>query len=105
MKKTTKIFVSLALCFTLLFTSVAGVSAAAVAEEADTGSSFMVGFADKLNTIFNKVVDGLLNFIVKLFPPTYLIETTDNYTQPTFMEGHDEFLDEPAEEAGEEAAE
>ena len=99
MKKTTKIFVSLALCFTLLFTSVAGVSAAAIAEDSGTGSSFMVGVADKLNTIFNNVVDGLLKHIVKIIPATYNIESVDDYTAPVIMEGHDEFLDEPAENA------
>ena len=99
MKKTTKIFVSLALCFTLLFTSVAGVSAAAIAEETSSGSSFMVGVADKLNTLFNNVVDGLLNHIVKMIPATYNIESVSDYTAPVIMDGHDEFLDEPAEEA------
>ena len=98
MKKRTKVFFALLLSLTLVFTGVTGASAAAVAEET-ADQPFMAGVANTLNTVFNKVVDGLLNFIVKLFPPTYLIETTDNYTQPTFMEGHDEFLDEPAENA------
>lgn len=99
MKKTTKAVLSVVLCFALLFTSVAGVSAAAVAEEESTGSSFMEGVADKLNTAFNSVVDKLLNFIVKLFPATYLIESASDYESPVILEGNEEFLDEPAEDA------
>ena len=99
MKKTSKAILAFVLSFTLLFTGVIGASAATVAEEASTSSSFMEGVADKLNTLFNNVVDGLLNHIVKMIPATYNIETVSDYTAPVIMEGHDEFLDEPAADA------
>lgn len=99
MKKRSKAFLALVLSLTLLFTGVTGASAAVVAEEASSGNSVMEGVANTLNTMFNNVVDKLLNFLVKLFPATYLIESANDYTAPTIMEGHDEFLDEPAENA------
>jgi len=99
MKKRSKVFLALALCVTLLFTSVTGVSAAAVAEEEATGNAFMEGFANTLNTVFNKVVDSLLNTIVKLFPKTVLIKDKSEYKSENFMEGTADFIDEPAEGA------
>ncbi len=98
MKKRSKVFLALALCVTLLFTSVTGVSAAAVAEE-ESGNAFMEGFANKLNTAFNKVVDSLLNTIVKLFPKTVLIKDKSEYKSENFMEGTKDFIDEPVEGA------
>ncbi len=98
MKKRTKIFVSLALCFTLIFSSVAGVSAAGVAEE-EKGNPLMESVANTLNTIFNNTVERLLNFLVKLFPATVLIKDKSTVTSDNFMEGSGEFLDEPAENA------
>ena len=98
MKKRSKVFLALALCVTLLFTSVTGVSAAAVAEES-TGNAFMESFANTLNTIFNRVVDGLLNTIVKFFPKTVLIKDKSEYKSENFMEGTKDFIDEPVEGA------
>lgn len=99
MKKRSKVFLALALCVTLLFTSVTGVSAAAVAEEAATDNAFMEGFANVLNTAFNKVVDTLLNTIVKFFPKTVLIKDVSEYESENFMEGTKDFIDEPVEGA------
>ncbi|MBO5934180.1 MAG: hypothetical protein J6Q94_01690 [Clostridia bacterium] len=100
MKKRSKVFLALALCVTLLFTSVTGVSAAAVAEEtASTDNAFMEGFANVLNTAFNKVVDTLLDTIVKFFPKTVLIKDVSEYESENFMEGTKDFIDEPVEGA------
>ena len=111
MKKRSKVFLALALCVTLLFTSVTGVAAAAVAEEESTeviteapveeakGNAFMEGFANILNTVFNKVVDTLLDTIVKFFPKTVLIKDMSEYKSENFMEGTEDFIDEPAEDA------
>ncbi len=97
MKKTTKAFIALLLSFTLIFGGTTSVAAANVAE--GTSSSFMEGVADTLNTAFNALVDGLLNFLVKLFPATILVESMDKVTSDNFMKGNEEFLDAPAENA------
>ena len=98
MKKCTKSILALVLSFTLIFTGITGASAAAVTEET-ADQPFMAGVADKLNTIFNKLVDGLLNFLVKLFPATVLIKDKSTVTSDNFYAGSGEFLDEPAENA------
>lgn len=98
MKKRTKVFVAIALCMTLFFTSVTGASAAAAAEEG-TGNPTMEAVADSLNTLFNNTVEKLLGFLVKLFPATILIKDKSEYKSENFMEGTEEFLDEAAEDA------
>ncbi len=110
MKKRSKAFLAIALCVTLLFTSVTGAAAAVAAEESTEvtteapveetkGNAFMEGFANSLNTIFNKVVDSLLNVIVKIFPKTVLIKDKSEYKSENFMEGTKDFIDAPAEDA------
>lgn len=98
MKKSSKSILALILCFSLLFTSATGVSAAAVTAE-ESGNPMMESVANTLNTIFNKLVDGLLNFLVKLFPATVLIKDKSTVTSDNFYAGSGEFLDEPAENA------
>ena len=94
MKKRSKVFLAIALCVTLLFSSVTCASAAVTTEES-FGDTIMVKFADNLNTVFNKVVDGLLNLIVKFFPKTVLIKDKSEYKSENFMEGTEDFIDEP----------
>ena len=98
MKKRSKVFLAIALCVTLLFSSVTCASAAVTTEEA-FGDTIMTKFADTLNTTFNKVVDGLLNLIVKFFPKTVLIKDKSEYKSENFMEGTADFIDEPAADA------
>lgn len=107
MKKRSKAFIALALCVTLLFSSVTGAAAAVATEEESTeviveetkDNAFMEGFANVLNKIFNKVVDSLLNVIVKLFPKTVLIKDKSEYKSENFMEGTKDFIDAPVEDA------
>ncbi len=97
MKKTTKAFIALLLSFTLIFGGTTSVAAATVTS--DGNSSFMEGVAETLNAFFNELVDKLLNFLVKLFPATVLVEKVEDVTSDNFMPGNEEFLDEPAENA------
>ena len=98
MTKRSKSLLSLVLCFALLFTSATGASAATVAEES-AGNPMMESVANTLNNVFNNVVEGLLKFLVKLFPATVLIKDKSSVTSDNFMAGSGEFLDEPAENA------
>ena len=110
MAKRTKAFLAIALCVTLLFTSVTGVAATVATEESTEitteapveeakSNAFMEGFANVLNTVFNKVVDTLLDTIVKFFPKTVLIKDKSEYKSENFMEGTKDFIDEPVEDA------
>lgn len=98
MKKSSKSILALVLCFALLFSSATGVSAASVTAE-EAGNPMMESVANTLNTMFNKLVDTLLNIIVKLIPATVLIKDKSTVTSDNFYAGSGEFLDEPAENA------
>lgn len=100
MKKKTKAILSVILCSALLFSSVTGVSAASVtAEPTSVKTSFMDSFANTLNTLFNKTVERLLGFLVKLIPASTKVINEADFVSDNFYEGTENFIDEPAQNA------
>lgn len=84
----------------MLFSSVTGVVAADVsAVPEDNKAVFMESVADKLNTAFNTVVEGLLTVLVKFIPSSYKVDNLKDFVSKNFYKGNDEFLDAPAEGA------
>ena len=100
MKKTLKAIVAVAMCATMLFTTVIGTSAASTTATESTAVTEAI--AQSITTGLNKVADALLNVISYFLPATVKVEAPsafEEYKDVNFYAGTEEFLDEPAENA------
>lgn len=100
MKKSFKAIVAVAMCATMLFTSVVGASAASTT--ATTESSFSATVAHVITTGLNKAADALLTLISNVLPATVKVEDPSayaDYADKNFYAGTEEFIDEAADDA------
>ena len=101
MKKTIKAIVAVAMCATMLFSTVLGTSAASTTAD-DAGNAAMETIAQVITTGLNKAADTLLNVISYFLPATVKVEAPsafEDYKDANFYEGTEEFLDAPAANA------
>ncbi len=92
MKKKFKVFVSVALCVVLLFTTATGVAAA----DGTVKSGALTATADALNNLFNSAVEGLLNVFEKIVPCSYKVGDVETYRSYNTNIGTGPFKDSPA---------